>query len=119
MPKDRQFEFEEIALPLLDNKSEGVENGSSSEEYIHLRQTGGGATTSHTHDSCSSSQYDTRNDEFVSEKPKRRTPLPLLQLFILCTTRLSEPIAYTQIFPVSLPLSLIRVFFAEAETLHV
>ncbi|PAV20345.1 MFS general substrate transporter [Pyrrhoderma noxium] len=99
MPKDRQFEFEEVALPLLDNKSEGIENCSSSEESIHLRQTGGGATTSHTHDPCSSSQYDTRNDEFVSEKPKRRTPLPLLQLFILCTTRLSEPIAYTQIFP--------------------
>ena len=97
--RDTHFEFEETALPLLDSKPEGIERSSSSEEYIHLRQT---SSTSHTHDTGFNSQYDTRNDEPISGKPRRRTPLPLLQLFILCTTRLSEPIAYTQIFPVSL-----------------
>ena len=33
-------------------------------------------------------------------KLKHRTPLPLLQLSVLCGARLAEPIAYTQIFPV-------------------
>lgn len=43
-----------------------------------------------------------RNDEYnASSRLRKRTPLPLFQLFILCLTRLSEPIAYTQIFPVS------------------
>ena len=43
----------------------------------------------------------------VGGKWKKRTPLPLLQLFILCLVRLAEPIAYTQIFPVCifLPIS--------------
>ncbi|OCB90810.1 hypothetical protein A7U60_g1919 [Sanghuangporus baumii] len=40
-----------------------------------------------------------RNDEREPPKLKRRTPLPLGQLFVLFGTRLSEPIAYTQIFP--------------------
>ncbi|KAL5514417.1 hypothetical protein ACEPAG_2505 [Sanghuangporus baumii] len=40
-----------------------------------------------------------RNDERGPPKLKRRTPLPLGQLFVLFGTRLSEPIAYTQIFP--------------------
>lgn len=45
--------------------------------------------------------YRDRNDEFRGKAYRKRTPLPLLQLFILCVTRLSEPISYTQIFPVS------------------
>lgn len=40
-----------------------------------------------------------RNDEHHT-RLRKRTPLPLFQLLILCLTRLSEPIAYTQIFPV-------------------
>lgn len=31
--------------------------------------------------------------------PKRDTPLPKLQLAILCLVRLAEPVAYTQVFP--------------------
>ena len=42
-----------------------------------------------------------RNDDAPSRSYQRRTPLPLGQLVILCAVRLSEPIAYTQIFPVS------------------
>lgn len=52
--------------------------------------------------SRSAEPYRTRNDQFRGKPYQKRTPLPLLQLFILSVTRLSEPIAYTQIFPVSL-----------------
>ena len=36
-----------------------------------------------------------------TRKYAKRTPLPLMQLTILSAVRLAEPIAYTQIFPVS------------------
>lgn len=50
-------------------------------------------------------QEDLESPTFQSPPGRRfkpRTPLPLLQLTILCGVRLAEPIAYTQIFPVSL-----------------
>ncbi|KDQ14707.1 hypothetical protein BOTBODRAFT_32469 [Botryobasidium botryosum FD-172 SS1] len=49
---------------------------------------------------------ETHGHEYSEETPlklkpamRKATPLPLLQLTILCLARLAEPIAYTQIFP--------------------
>lgn len=98
MPSTKHSEVEdETAVPLLAIESDsGVDTGKErdSEDQPHLRQALRHARLEHP--------YEPRiNVECVPPKLRRRTPLPLLQLFILFGTRLSEPIAYTQIFPVS------------------
>ncbi|KAI5117843.1 hypothetical protein M0805_008115 [Coniferiporia weirii] len=91
MPVSIQHD-DESALPLLT-----VDLGPDTpdlEDHPHLRQSTANAPV-HTQEGA----YKSRNDEYVPPKYRKRTPLPLLQIFILSATRLSEPIAYTQIFP--------------------
>ena len=102
MPAVKHHEDEdETAFPLLATESDAAESstgrsseGRPSDDYPHLRQQ-----VLH-HVSLEHSSGSRRNDDRTPPKLRRRTPLPLLQLFILFATRLSEPIAYTQIFPV-------------------
>lgn len=94
MPVVRKHDGDdETAIPLLATETDASpERDGDAQEQPHLRQT---SQYSHTQ------AYESRrNDQFLPPKLRRRTPLPLLQLFILCATRLSEPISYTQIFPV-------------------
>lgn len=41
------------------------------------------------------------NEPGPSKRFQKRTPLPMVQIVVLSAVRLAEPIAYTQIFPVS------------------
>lgn len=41
------------------------------------------------------------NEVEDAHRPRKTTPLPWTQIIVLSFTRLAEPIAYTQIFPVS------------------
>ncbi len=59
------------------------------------------------HDSeCLGYQVEDAGGDLESRRPslpqshRRRTPLPLAQLVILCAVRMVEPMAYSQIFPV-------------------
>jgi len=42
---------------------------------------------------------DAEQQPLLKPAPRARTPLPKLQLFLLCVVRLAEPVAATQIFP--------------------
>ena len=95
MPDDNRgrgdVDDDETVVPLLT-----VETGldlATVELEEHMRSNG-------------SEPYKSRNDEFRGRSYRKRTPLPLLQIFVLSVTRLSEPVAYTQIFPVSIFLVL-------------
>ena len=107
------IESDETAVPLLTINS-------ASRSRLELTSEKLGTTTSTSHMSSSATaragpgpqslsisryesdkeQYRERVDTVAPLKYARRTPLPLMQLFVLCTMRLAEPIAYTQIFPV-------------------
>ena len=83
---------EETGVPLLEEQVEDYELG----------EIGGkaGGNLLRTNSGFNLRSGGSRNDT-PSRSFQRRTPLPLGQLVILCAVRLSEPIAYTQIFPVS------------------
>ncbi len=97
--KVRDDQEEEIVLPLLT-----LGSGSELDEYDDAE--GASRTASFDREK---GVYKTRNDAMTGTSYKKRTPLPLLQLIVLTATRLAEPIAYTQIFPVSF-ISLCSIF---------
>lgn len=88
MPTDKREEDDETAVPLL------TINSRSDLSNVDLEDTR----------ASGSRRYKSRNDESEVPRYKKRTPLPLVQLLIVSATRLAEPIAYCQIFPVSRPL---------------
>lgn len=70
-------EFEETSIPLLESKDFAAEEDQHLNCEINNKQIGG------------------------TQRLATPTPLPWVQIVILSFTRLAEPIAYTQIFPVS------------------
>lgn len=90
--KAREERDAETALPLLT-----IGSGSELDGYDDCEGTRRSPSPSRE-----KREYKTRNDAMTGTSYKKRTPLPLLQLMVLTATRLAEPIAYTQIFPVSI-----------------
>ncbi|KZT54511.1 MFS general substrate transporter [Calocera cornea HHB12733] len=61
--------------------------------------TSGSATPINATPSPSSTPADDESQPLLKHSPRTRTPLPKLQLFLICVVRLAEPVASTQIFP--------------------
>ena len=94
--RNDDLESDDTALPLLTiDSASRLELADSDAETNRSSTHAGPQSLSH----YQSRKYRERVDT-IAPKYAKRTPLPLMQLVVLCAMRMAEPVAYTQIFPV-------------------